>query len=316
MGFAPTEPQPGTRSLTAALAGHAARADSGPLGSEPPGALPPMRLPAGTRLGVYRVEGVIGEGGMGVVYSAHDEALDRIVALKCLHTNLAGDLEIRRRFAREARVLGALLHPNVVQVYGFVEHEHLSAIVMELVEGPSLVAHLAKWRGAMPYGEIRAIFGAVLDAVEHGHERGVVHRDLKPDNVLIARGDEGLRPKVVDFGIAKILDGTTYTMTGALLGTCRYMSPEQVQRPDTADRRADVYSLGVTLYQLITGRVPFDSPNQFAVMMAHVHQKPRPPAEIRADVPPALSALVLDALAKDPAARPPRSAPDPPCRCP
>jgi serine/threonine-protein kinase len=266
--------------------------------------LPPMRIPAGTKLGVYRIESVIGEGGMGVVYAARDEALGRTVALKCLHSNLAGDVEIRRRFAREARVLGSMVHPNVVQVYDYVEREHLSAIVMELAAGQSLVAHLGKWRGAMPYAEIRAVFGAVLDAVGYGHERGVVHRDLKPDNVLVARDEGGFKVKLVDFGIAKILEGTTYTMTGALLGTCRYMSPEQVQRPERADRRSDVYSLGVTLYQLVTGRVPFDHSSHFAVMMSHVHDKPRPPSELRADVPPALEALILDALAKDPAARP------------
>jgi serine/threonine-protein kinase len=269
-----------------------------------PAPLPPMRLLPGTRLSVYRVEAVIGEGGMGVVYRAHDEARGRTVALKCLHTNLAGDAGIRRRFAREARVLGAYDHPNVVKVYDFVEHEHILAIVMEHVAGPSLVAHLAKWRGRMPFAEIRALFGAVLDAVGHGHERGVVHRDLKPDNILVVETPAGLAPKVVDFGIAKILEGTTYTMTGALLGTCRYMSPEQVQRPERADRRSDVYSLGVTLYQLVTGAVPFDSPNHFAVMMAHVNDAPRPPSSLRDDVPPALERLVLDAIAKDPAARP------------
>jgi serine/threonine-protein kinase len=273
-----------------------------------PVSLPPMRLPPGTRVGVYRVVDVLGEGGMGVVYRARDEALGRDVALKCLHTNLAGDREIRRRFAREARVLASVVHPNVVAVYDFVEHEHLSAIVMELVDGPSLLAYQAKWRGRVPFAEIGALFLPVLEAVEHGHELGIVHRDLKPDNVLIVETDLGPLPKVVDFGIAKILEGTTYTMTGALLGTCRYMSPEQVQRPERADRRSDVYSLGVTLYQLATGAVPFDSPNHFAVMMAHVNQAPRPPRELRADLPPALDALILDALAKDPAARPPSCA--------
>jgi serine/threonine-protein kinase len=263
-----------------------------------------MRLAAGTRIGVYRIEDVLGEGGMGVVYRAHDDAVGRTVAIKCLHTNLAGDKEIRRRFAREARVLGSVIHPNVVAVHDFVEHEHLSAIVMELVDGPSLVAYQAKWRGRVPYGEIGALFGAVLGAVGYGHERGIVHRDLKPDNVLVLETPDGPVPKVVDFGIAKILEGTTYTMTGALLGTCRYMSPEQVQRPERADPRSDVYSLGVTLYQLATGVVPFDSPNHFAVMMAHVNQAPKKPSEVRADLPPALEALILDALAKDPAARP------------
>jgi serine/threonine-protein kinase len=273
-----------------------------------PAAIPPMRLLPGTPIGVYRIEDVLGEGGMGVVYRARDEAVGRTVALKCLHTNLAGDREIRRRFAREARVLASVVHPNVVAVYDFIEHEHLSAIVMELVEGPSLVAYQARWRGKMPFSEIAGLFGSVLDAVGYGHELGIVHRDLKPDNVLVFEGGERPVPKVVDFGIAKILEGTTYTMTGALLGTCRYMSPEQVQRPERADPRSDVYSLGVTLYQLATGVVPFDSPNHFTVMMAHVNQQPRRPSEIRPDIPPALEALLLDALAKDPAGRPPSCA--------
>lgn len=265
--------------------------------------LPPLRIAPGTRISVYRVEDVIGEGGMGVVYRAYDEALDRVVALKCLHTNLAGDADIRRRFEREARVLRSYSHPGVVSVYDFVEHDYLLAMVMELVEGPSLVQHLQKWLGHMPLEEIRHLFRGVLDAVQAGHKAGVIHRDLKPENILVTNNGQELRPKIVDFGIARILEGTTYTMTGAFLGTCCYMSPEQVQRPHAADPRSDIYSLGVTLYQLCTGRLPFEG-NHFAVMMAHVNEAPRRPSELRGDIPPALEQLILDALAKDPGARP------------
>ncbi len=194
--------------------------------SSPP--LPPMRLLPGTMLSVYRIESVLGEGGMGVVYRAHDEARGRTVALKCLHTNLSGDAEIRRRFAREAKVLRSQSHPNIVAVYDFIEHEYLLAIVMEIVEGMSLVQHVAKWRGRMPFAEILVVFRGVLEAVAEGHRHGVIHRDLKPDNILVSgSGGEALRPKVVDFGIAKILEGTMYTMTGAMLGTCSYMSPSR-----------------------------------------------------------------------------------------
>jgi serine/threonine protein kinase len=266
--------------------------------------LPPTRLLPGTMLSVYRVESVLGEGGMGVVYRAHDEARDRTVAIKCLHMNLAGDAQIRRRFAREARVLASLDHPNVVGVYDLVEHEHILAIVMEHVAGVSLVQHLKRWRGRLPLEEIRALFSGVLRAMQEGHRRGIVHRDLKPDNILVLAGEDGLRPKVVDFGIAKILEGTTYTMSGAFLGTCAYMSPEQVQGSRAVDARSDIYSLGVTLYQLATGAVPFENDNYFAVMMAHVNQPPRPPRELRPDLPVAFESLILDALAKDPAARP------------
>ncbi|HEY8075424.1 MAG TPA: SUMF1/EgtB/PvdO family nonheme iron enzyme [Labilithrix sp.] len=276
------------------------------LSPDPPGSpLPPMRLPPGTMLSVYRVGEVVGEGGMGVVYRAHDTATGRDVALKCLHANLAGDPEIRRRFAREARVLRVWSHPGAVSVFDFVEHEHLLAIVMELVRGDSLATHLARWRGRMPFGEIRSIVADVLEAMQDAHDHGVVHRDLKPDNILVRDDGGRLRPKIVDFGIAKILEGTTFTVSGALLGTCRYMAPEQVKSPAAIDHRSDIYSLGVTLYELITGQPPFDGAgNHFAAMMAHVSQRPKPPSKLRKDMPPELEKLVLDALAKDPAARP------------
>ncbi len=268
-----------------------------------PAPLPPMRLPEGTMLGPYRIEGVLGEGGMGVVYRAEDTAAKRAVALKCLHTNLVGDPEVRRRFAREARVLRVWSHPGAVAVHDFVEHQHILAIVMEIVEGQNLAGHLAKWRGRIPLGEVRSIMADVLEAMDDAHRHGVIHRDLKPDNILL-RADGGvLRPKIADFGIAKVLEGTTYTVSGALLGTCRYMSPEQVKTPSLADHRSDIYSLGVTLYELVTGVPPFDG-SHFSVMMAHVGEKPRPPSLIRPEIPPALEDLILDALAKDPAERP------------
>jgi len=268
-------------------------------------ALPPLRLARGTMLHGYRVEGVLGEGGMGVVYRAHDVRADREVALKCLHTNLAGDPQIRQRFTREARVLTTWKHPGAVAVYDFLEHEHLLAIVMELVRGESLAAYLARSGGRLAYDVVASVFADVLATMQAAHDAGIVHRDLKPDNLLVATERTRLVPKVVDFGLAKMLDGTTYTMSGALLGTCLYMAPEQVKTPSAADHRADIYSLGVTLYEVVTGRTPFDADGgHFAVMMAHVSQRPRSPSKLRADVPPALERLILDALAKDPAARP------------
>jgi len=275
-------------------------------GSEPPEpSLPQIRLQPGTMISVYRIEGVVGEGGMGVVYRARDTAANRDVALKCLHTNLTGDPLFRQRFLREARVLRAWSHPGAVAIYDFVEREHILGIVMELVSGESLNVHLARWRGRMPYSEIAQIMSDVLEAMGDAHASGVVHRDLKPDNILVVKDGGRLRPKLVDFGIAKMLEGTTYTMSGALLGTCMYMAPEQVKTPSATDHRADIYSLGVTLYELVTGRPPFDGDaGHFAVMMAHVSQRPRPPSKLRKDMPPELEKLVLDALAKDPDARP------------
>ncbi len=277
------------------------------LGDRMSGNLPPMRLPEGTTLGVYRVESVIGEGGMGVVYRARDMALGRDVALKCLHLNLAGDPEVRRRFVREARVLRSWSHPGAVAIHDFIEQEHVLAIVMELVEGENLAQHLSRWRGKMPYDQIRSVVADVLLAMDDAHGNGVVHRDLKPDNVLVRMDGGRLRPKIADFGIAKVVEGTTYTVSGALLGTCRYMSPEQVKTPSLADHRSDIYSLGITLYELVTGRPPFDG-SHFSVMMAHVTNAPKPPSKIRADIPPALETLILDALAKSPDKRPPSCA--------
>jgi formylglycine-generating enzyme required for sulfatase activity len=262
-------------------------------------------LGAGTVIGgVYTIAGIIGEGGMGAVYRAHDSARARTVAIKVLHPNLAGDADVRRRFAREAKLMRSFSHSHVASVFDFVEDDRFLAIVMEYVEGPTLTQEVQRWAGRMPYAEIRMIMTDVLDAMEQAHRYGAVHRDLKPDNVLLQVSRERPYPKIIDFGIAKILEGTTYTVTGALLGTCRYMAPEQVEHPAGLSYPADVYSLGVTLYQMVTGRCPFEHESQFAVMMAHVRDQPAPPSTIREDVPPALEALIMDALQKAPLDRP------------
>lgn len=262
-------------------------------------------LPVGTRITEHYVLGhKLGEGGMGVVYQAEDEARGRTVAVKALHNNLLGDMGIRRRFQREVNLMRTWIHPNVVQVYDVVDTEDLLAFVMEYVNGPSLQQHLEEWGGQMPYDTILPLFLDVLDAAQEAHQQGIVHRDLKPDNILLAHGQERMRPKIVDFGIAKVVEGTRYTMTGALLGTCKYMSPEQVSEPDLVDHRSDIYSLGVVLYQLISGRVPFDGDGHWSTMMAHVRKPPPPLDQFREGVPPALATLVYDALSKSALLRP------------
>lgn len=267
--------------------------------------IPRRLLQRGTRVSdVYTIDDVIGEGGMGVVYRATDHARGRSVALKMLHASLMGDDGIRRRFTREARVMLTWSHPNVVRVFDFIEHRELLAIVMELVEGPTLEAYLDKWGGQLPYADIGLVFRGVLDAMAEAHERGVVHRDLKPQNIILSPDEHGLNPRVVDFGIAKVLDGTNYTVTGALLGSCRYMSPEQVQTLESLDHRSDIYSLGVSLYRAVAGRCPFEGNNHFNLMMAHVNQAPEPPSTYRPRIPSALERLILDTLSKDRAARP------------
>ena len=262
-------------------------------------------LPAGARVGAhYRIGSVLGEGGMGVVYKAFDEVLERPVAIKALHNNLLGDPGIRRRFQREVDLMRSWIHRNVVQVYDFVETPDLLAFVMELVDGPTLQQHLAEWGGQMPFETLKPLFLDILDAVGEAHEQGIVHRDLKPDNILLASGFARLHPKIVDFGVAKVIEGTRYTVTGALLGTCKYMSPEQITEPGTVDHRADIYALGIVLFQMIAGRVPFDQEDQWGTMMAQVRRSPPRLSEFREGVPDRLEALVMDALAKEPDGRP------------
>jgi len=262
------------------------------------------RLPAGTQLGVYRIDSLLGVGGMGVVYGAWDEARGRHVAIKCLHPNLVADPEVKRRFLREARALRSFQHPGAAAIYDFIQLREILGIVMERVDGVTLTRHIARWRGRVPFDEVRALFGGMLDAMAEAHASGIVHRDLKPDNVIVRSDGSRLIAKVVDFGIAKIREGTTFTVTGAFVGTCRYMAPEQVKTPQLADPRSDVYSLGITLYELCTGKVPFDYPNHFAVMMAQVSEPPEPPRTHRPDLPEALETLILRALSKSPADRP------------
>ena len=262
-------------------------------------ALPPRLIAPGTKVtGRYAIDGVIGEGGMGVVYLGTDREKDRPVAIKALHASLMGDHEIRRRFTREAQLMLGWNHRHVARVHDFVEHDDLLAFVMEYVDGPTLEDHAQRWGGKLPYDDLRLIFRGVLAAMEEAHSVGIVHRDLKPHNILLRVDEAGIHPKIVDFGIAKILEGTTYTMTGALLGTCRYMSPEQVQAPQSVDHRSDIYSLGVTLYRCLTGRCPFEGTNHFALMMAHVDQEPEPPSAYRPHLPAPLEAITLQALAK------------------
>lgn len=262
-------------------------------------------LPTGSVLaGQYTIEKVIGEGGMGIVYRAQDSVVGRPVAIKMLHANLLGDSGIRRRFLREARLMSGWSHPHVVQVYDLLEQDRLLAIVMEYVDGTTLTEYLKKWGGQLPLDELNLLFSDLLSTMEEAHNQGIVHRDLKPDNILLHKTETRMFPKIVDFGLAKILEGTTYTVSGALLGTCQYMPPEQIQNERSIDHRADIYSLGITLFQLCTGRCPFQNSNHFALMMAHVNNPPPRPSSLRKDLPPQLETLILDTLAKDPDDRP------------
>ncbi|MBX2796689.1 MAG: SUMF1/EgtB/PvdO family nonheme iron enzyme [Myxococcales bacterium] len=271
--------------------------------SDAPSTPPNRLLSAGTQLGPYVVGKLLGEGGMSAVYAAWDEALERHVAVKVLHPNLVGDSGIRRRFLREGRITRGWAHPNVVPVLDTVTEGDTIALVMERVDAPTLADFLKRWRGGLPPRECGELAVGILSGLEAAHARGVVHRDLKPGNVLVDAVQGRLWPRIIDFGIARVLEGTTYTLTGAVMGTCRYMSPEQV-RGESVDYQSDLYTFGVLLYELFTGAPPFDDAQPYALMMAHTSREPEPPSVVRPGLHPGVQEAILRCLAKRPEDRP------------
>lgn len=254
--------------------------------------------------GRYRTLRRIGGGGMAVVHEAHDLALDRIVAVKRLRPELAEDGVARSRFAREAHHAASLNHPAIVQVYDTGEDPGPAGpvpwIVMELVDGVTLRA-LLRHDGPLEWRRALRIAAHVLDALEYSHGCGIVHRDIKPVNVMVT-ADGAV--KVMDFGIARTVHagGGALTAAGHIMGTPQYFSPEQaLGHPATP--RSDVYSVGCLLYELLVGNVPFDGENAIAVAYKHVRDEPLPPTAVRQDVPGAVDDLVLHALRKDPQLR-------------
>ena len=251
----------------------------------------------GTVLGHFRIESQIGSGGMGHVYLAHDLRLDRRVALKFIHPDLAADPEARRRFEREARALAALDHPNIGAVYGVEEADGRLFMVLAWIEGQSLEAVLEP--GPLTPERARRLLPGIADGLSAAHQRGIVHRDVKSANVMVGAGDVA---KVVDFGIAQRTGDTRLTQTGVYSGTPGFTAPE-VFRGQPTDARSDVFSLGVVLYQALTGTVPFERDHAAAALHAVLNETPPPfarelPAEFRA-----LEPVVLRCLEKDPAAR-------------
>ena len=246
----------------------------------------------------YRVEERIAMGGMGSVYLALDERLDRRVALKVLKEELAGDERFVERFRREARAAGALSHPNIAGVYDFGQHESRYYMVMELAEGRDLARVLREEGPLSPERSVR-IAAQIAQALGHAHAAGVVHRDIKPPNVIIGEAD---RVKVTDFGIARAVGESTLTATGSVLGTAHYISPEQAGGGEVGPA-ADIYALGIVLYEMLTGSLPFTGDSALAVAMRHVSDEVPAPSELNPEVPVSLDAVVARATAKDPRGR-------------
>jgi eukaryotic-like serine/threonine-protein kinase len=262
-----------------------------------------MTLEGRVLAGRYAVREPLGRGGMAEVYLATDRVLDRPVAVKVLGGWLADDDAFVERFRREALAAARLSHPNLVAVYDAGADDGTRFIVMEHVPGETLAAALARG-GAMPAPTAAAIAIDVANALEVAHAAGIVHRDVKPENVMLTADG---RAKLTDLGIARGLDGESLTRTASILGTASYVSPEQA-RGEPVDHRSDLYSLGCVLYQMLTGRRPFEGDDPFAVAYLHVHERPTPPRELEPSVPVALEASVLRAMEKDPDARFPSAA--------
>src|SRR5829696_6647405 len=247
--------------------------------------------------GRYRVLNRLGSGGMADVYCAEDTQLGRKVAVKLLYRRFAEDTEFVERFRREASSAAGLQHPNIVGVFDRGEWDGTYYIAMEYLKGHTL-KQLVRDHGAMPPELAVDITIQVLRAAKFAHKRGVVHRDIKPHNVIL---DEEGRAKVTDFGIARA-GASDMTETGSIMGTAQYLSPEQAQGQPVSPR-SDLYSIGVMLYELLTARVPFEAESPVTIALKHVSEPPIPPAELNPAISPALEAVVLRALEKDPARR-------------
>ncbi|WP_030559561.1 protein kinase domain-containing protein [Streptomyces aureocirculatus] len=255
--------------------------------------------------GRYQLRDLLGEGGMASVHLAYDTVLDRQVAIKTLHTELGREQSFRERFRREAQAVAKLTHTNIVSVFDTGEDDLDGAtmpyIVMEYVEGKPLGSVLdaaVRQQGAMPTDQALKITADVLAALEISHEMGLVHRDIKPGNVMMTKRNV---VKVMDFGIARAMQSgvTSMTQTGMVVGTPQYLSPEQALGRGV-DARSDLYSVGIMLFQLTTGRLPFEADSPLAIAYAHVQEEPVAPSSINRSLPPAVDALVARALKKNP----------------
>ncbi len=250
---------------------------------------------SGTRLGKYEIQAEVGRGGMGAVYKGYDPALDRYVAIKVLAPHLVWEQEFVERFLREARAAARLKHANIVTIHDVGQEAGWYYFVMEYLEGPTLTA-IVQERGAIPPGETLSILRPLADALDYAHQQGLVHRDIKPGNIIV--GPTG-SVTLTDFGIARAAQETRLTSTGTIVGTPEYMSPEQA-KGSTVNAPSDQYSLAVAAYEMLSGRVPFEAESTLALLHKIVYDPLPPIREINPDLPAGVEAVLKKALAKDP----------------
>jgi serine/threonine protein kinase len=249
--------------------------------------------------GRYKIEEYIAQGGMSAVFKASDPNLQRTVAIKLIHQHLSNDPEFVRRFEQEAAAVARLRHPNILQVYDFNHDDHIYYMVMEFVPGQTLKDKLKTLSAAhqrLPLKDIISIMTTLCEAAAYAHEQGMVHRDLKPANVMITPRDQVI---LMDFGVAKMLTGPDETATGAIIGTAKYMSPEQA-RGERPDARSDIYALGVMLYEMAVGQPPFDADTTVPILLKHVNEPVPDIRQIQKDIPDGLVQIIEKALAKKP----------------
>src|SRR5512143_2319142 len=256
----------------------------------------------GMTLGKYRILEPLGRGGMAQVYKAYHPQLDRYVAIKILRSDLVESKEFLKRFRAEAHAVSGLRHANIVQVFDFDMQDDYYYMVMELLEGDTLRTLLNNYRvrnQRIPLTEVVHILKDALSGLAYAHAEGIIHRDLKPANIMLTKKVQAV---LTDFGIAQIVGNTQHTVSGALMGTLNYMAPEQGFE-GICDRRSDIYSLGIVLYEMLTGYTPFDADTPLAILMKHLNDPLPLPTQVDPSLPRSLEAIVLKVLSKDPADR-------------
>jgi serine/threonine protein kinase len=254
----------------------------------------------GTTLGNrYVIEELLGQGGMSAVYKASDPNLKRVVAVKVIHSHLSSDPDFVKRFEEEAAAVAQLRHPGIVQVHDFNRDSDTYYMVLEFVPGETLQDHLKRLNKSgrkLSVTKAMEYMAGACDAVDYAHQRGMIHRDIKPANLMLNTLGQVI---LMDFGIAKIVGSQRHTATGAVVGTAMYMSPEQI-KGEQPDRRTDIYSLGVTLYEMVSGHPPFEADSAMTLMMMHINDPVPNPKKLNPEVPDSLVAIINKALAKDP----------------